>query len=425
MRERGAGPGWRAHALTLAVAGCVAAFVLWARWAELDEVSRAEGRVVPSRHVQVVQNLEGGILAELPVREGQLVEPGQLLARLENTSAVADFREGRARIRSLQGGIARLEAESQGRAPAFAPALGREAPDVVTGETALFRSRASQRESELEVLRRQIEQKDQEASELAAKARKLEAALGLAREELAVHERAEGQGAASRVDVLRLRRQVTELGGELEEARLAGGRARTAGREYRERLEERGRRFRSDAHLELTQRQAQLAAALANAGGTGARVTRTDVRARLRGTVKRLLTTTVGAVIKPGDTMMEIVPADDTLLVEASVRPADVAFVRPGQPALVKLTAYEYAIYGGLPGVVEHVSADTIPDAQGRAGYRVNVRTIQAHLAHGGQRLPILPGMTATVDVVTGRKTVLQYLMTPILRVEERALRER
>ena len=425
MRARRGRPPWWAHAIVVAVALFAVAFAAWARWAELDEVTRAEGRVVPSRHVQVIQNLEGGIVAEIAVREGQMVEPGALLVRLENTTAVADFREGRARIQSLQGGIARLEAEAQGRAPAFPAGLSREAGDVVDTESALYRSRAAQRDSEIEVLRRQIEQKEQEAQELAAKARKLEASLALAREELAVHERAEGQGASARVDVLRLRRQVNEIGGELEEARLAGARARTAAREYRDRMEERARRFRSEAQQELSQRRAQLSAASASAGGTGARVTRTDVRARLRGTVKRLLTTSVGGVVKPGETIMEIVPADDTLLVEASVRPADVAFIRPGQPALVRLSAYEYTVYGGLSGVVEHLSADTIADERGLSAYRVHVRTARAHLEHAGTSLPILPGMTAGVDIVTGRKTVLAYLVTPVLRLKERALRER
>lgn len=418
-------PAWWAHALVLAVAGFVVAFGAWARWATLDEVTRADGRVVPSRHVQVIQNLEGGIVADLAVREGQVVESGQILARLENTTAVADLREGRSRYLSLLGGIARLQAESEARAPVFPGQLQREAPEVVAAELALFRSRSAQRESEVEVLRRQIEQKEQEAGELTAKGRKLEASLGLAREELAVHERAEGQGAAAHVDVLRLRRQVNEVDGELEETRLAVGRARTAAREFRARLEERTHRFRSEAQAELTQRQAQVASLSATLSGAGARVTRTDLRAPVRGTVKRLLTTTVGAVVKPGETIAELVPSDDTLLVEAAVRPQDVAFIRPGQPATVKITAYEYSVYGGLAGAVEHISADTITDERGQAFFRVRVRTEQTHLLKDGQRLPIIPGMTATADIITGRKTVADYLLGPILRVGERALRER
>jgi adhesin transport system membrane fusion protein len=229
----------------------------------------------------------------------------------------------------------------------------------------------------------------------------------------------------SKVQLLRLQREVSDLAGDLEATRLAGSRVETALREAKRRIEERQLGFRADAQRELNAVQAEAAALHEVITAEADRVSRTEVRSPVRGTVKRVLVNTVGGVIQPGADLIEIVPLEDNLLVEAKVRPADIAFLHPGQPAMVKVTAYDFAIYGGLDAVVEDISADTITDEHGESFYRVRVRTHDNALYKAGAPLPIIPGMTTQVDILTGKKTVLDYLLKPILRAKERALRER
>jgi adhesin transport system membrane fusion protein len=229
----------------------------------------------------------------------------------------------------------------------------------------------------------------------------------------------------SKVQLLRLQREVSDLAGDLEATRLAGTRVETALREAKRRIEERQLGFRADSQRELNAVQAEAAALHEVITAEVDRVSRTEVRSPVRGTVKRVLVNTVGGVIQPGADLIEIVPLEDNLLVEAKVRPADIAFLHPGQPAMVKVTAYDFALYGGLDAVVEDISADTITDEQGESFYRVRVRTHDNALYKAGEPLPIIPGMTTQVDILTGKKTVLNYLLKPILRAKERALRER
>ena len=224
------------------------------------------------------------------------------------------------------------------------------------------------------------------------------------------------------MQLLRLQREVSDLAGELEATKLAGPRIETALREAKRRIEERQLGFRAEAQRELNAVQAEAAALHEVITAEADRVSRTEVRSPVRGTVKRLLVNTVGGVIQPGADLIEIVPLEDNLLVEAKVRPADIAFLHPGQPAMVKVTAYDFAIYGGLDAVVEDISADTITDEHGESFYRVRVRTHDNALYKAGEPLPIIPGMTTQVDILTGEKTVLDYLLKPILRAKERAL---
>jgi adhesin transport system membrane fusion protein len=229
----------------------------------------------------------------------------------------------------------------------------------------------------------------------------------------------------SKIELLQLERQVNDLAGELDSTRLAVPRIESALEEAERRIEERGLSFRAEAQRELNAVQAE-ATALAEAITASAdQVKRTEVRSPVRGTIKRLLVTTVGGVVQPGEDLVEIVPLEDTLLVEAQVRPADIAFLHPGQLAKVKVTAYDFSIYGGLDGVVEDISADTITDERGESFYRIRVRTDDNALEHNGETLPIIPGMTTQVDILTGEKTVMDYLLKPILKAKERALRER
>jgi len=409
--------------LVVVVAFFVAAFA-WASHASLEEVARGEGKVIPSSQVQVVQNLEGGIVKEILVREGQIVDKGDVLLRIDNVRAASDLREHRERYLALRGALARLRAEVRGTELRLPPEVVEEAPDVAENERDLYEARREAMQSEIAILRDQAEQREQELAELRSRQQQLQRSLGLAREELEITEPLAAKRIVPQTDLLRLKRQVNDLEGELESARLAVPRVQAALREARQRIEERRLSLRAEAQRELNSIQAEAAALEASITADSDRVQRTAVRAPVRGTIKQLLVTTVGGVIQPGEDLVEIVPLDDTLLVEAKVRPADIAFLRPGLPAMVKVTAYDFSIYGGLDAEVEDISADTITDEEGESFYRIRVRTEDNALQRNGERLPIIPGMTTQVDILTGEKTVLEYLLKPILRAKERALRE-
>ncbi len=368
-------------ALFLMLAFLVASYI-WASRALLDEVTVGMGEVIPSSREQVIQSLEGGILAQLLVQEGDVVEKGEVLLRIDDTRFGAAYREGQSRHQTLRAAIARLRAEASGEKLRFPDDIGSES---AAAEKALYLSR-----------QRTLEQGT------AA----LERGLGLAEDELHMTAPLVAKGVVSEVEVLRLRREVNELRGRIQERRNS---------------------FRADARGELSKKEGELAALAEINTARADQVGRTVIRAPMRGTVKNTRLTTVGGVIQPGMDIMEIVPLEDQLLIEARIRPVDIAFLRPGLSATVKITAYDYSIYGGLEGVLEHISADTIAD-EGRARerfYRIRVRTARSHLKGKDGPLPIIPGMVASVEILTGHKTVLDYLLKPVLKVKHNALRER
>jgi adhesin transport system membrane fusion protein len=414
-----------AHLLLVVIVAFFLTFLAWASWAKLDEVTRGEGKVIPSRQVQVVQNLEGGIVAEIAVREGAIVESGEVLVRIDDIRAASSLRESRARHLALLGALSRLRAEVDETELVFPPEVVAEAPVVAANERALFEARRQALESEIGILRSQAAQREQELSELATRLDQLKRSHELALEELKITEPLAANRVVSRVQLLRLEREVNDLSGELETTRLVVPRAEAALREASRRIEERYLKFRAEAQRELNAVQAEAAALGEVIAAAADTVSRTEVRSPVRGTVKQLFVNTVGGVIQPGADLIEIVPLEDNLLVEAKVRPADIAFLHPGQAAMVKVTAYDFAIYGGLEGVVEDISADTITDEKGESFYRVRVRTRDNALEKAGEPLPIIPGMTTQVDILTGDKTVLDYLLKPVLRARDRALRER
>jgi adhesin transport system membrane fusion protein len=422
-RVHGPRPGSRIL-LYLVILFFIAGFV-WAKNATVDEVTRGEGRVIPSSQIQVVQNLEGGILKEIKVSDGEFVEPGQILLRIDDTGFAASLGEMRARYYALQGQIARLSAEAEGRALEFPPEVVAEARNITVGERLLFNVRSAELKSQLAILRDQARQREQELTELDARIRQLGDSLKLLQEEYELTEPLVGKGVVPKIDLIRLRRQRTDLRGEISSAELAIPRAQAAQREANRRIEEKFLNFRAEARRELTATQAEFAGVEQTILAAKDRVVRTEIRSPVRGVVKQLKIRTIGGVVRPGMDLVEIVPLDDTLLVEAQIPPADVAFLRPGQEATVKLSAYDFSIYGGLPAKLERISADTIIDEKGDSYYKIIVRTEKNHLVHNNEVLPIIPGMIATVDTLTGHKTILDYLLKPILKARQRALTER
>ncbi len=411
--------------LLWAVVLFLAAAVYWAGVAELDEVTRGTGKVIPSSQVQVVQNLEGGILAEILVSEGDVVEEGQTLLRIDDTRFASSYREGRASYLNLKAKAARLRAEADGGLFEAPEEVQREQADVVQREMNLFRSRADELATTAGILSQQADQRRQELSELKVEEQSLSRSYRLLERELQLTAPLEKEGVVSEVEVIRLKRQLNDLKGELEATRLAIPRIRSTLEEAEQKVAEIQLEFRSAAREALNETLAELARVSETNQALEDRVKRTWVKSPVRGTVKRLMVNTVGGVIQPGMDILEIVPLDDSLLVEANIRPRDIAFLRPGQNVTVKLTAYDFAIYGGLDASLEHISADTITNEEGESFYLVRVRTDRNFLGTEDVPLPIIPGMQTEVDILTGKKTVLTYLFKPVLRGMNTALSER
>lgn len=413
------------HFILIGTAAFFLIALIWASFAELDEVTRGEGKVIPSGKMQVIQNLEGGIVSEILVKEGEIVEKGQPLLRLDDVRFSSSYRESRSKYLSLLAKAARLEAEANNQPINMPESLRNEDSGLVDSEIALFNSRKAELASNQSILKQQESQTKQELAELEAKKSKLGRSYSLLKKELAISEPLEKDGAISEIEILRLKRNVNDMRGELEAAKLAIPRLHAAQEEARNKIKDLDISFRTDARTELSDVRAELASVKESLTSQEDRVSRTLVKSPVKGAVNQIMVTTIGGVIQPGMDLMEIVPLEGSLLVEAHVRPADIAFLRPDQHAKVKLTAYDYAIYGGLDAKLEHISADTITDEDGESYYLIRVRTDRNYLGSKEHPLEIIPGMTATVDILTGEKTVLDYLLKPVLRARERALRER
>ncbi|KIV73324.1 MULTISPECIES: HlyD family type I secretion periplasmic adaptor subunit [Pseudomonadaceae] len=398
---------------------------LWAHFAEIDEVTRGEGKAIPSSKLQKISNLEGGIISELFVHEGQVVEAGDPLLRLDATRFQSNVGETEADRVAMALRVERLSAEVEGRELVIPDELRQKAPGQAESEEALFRSRQQQLRDEVAGLEQQLVQKQQEQREFVSKQGQYRNSLELLRQEIAISEPLVAEGAISKVEVLRLKRSEVEVRGQLEATNLAIPRAESAIKEVEQKVAETRSRFRSEALTQLNEARTDLNKAEATGKALEDRVNRTLVTSPVRGIVKQLLVNTIGGVIQPGSDLVEIVPLDDTLLVEARIRPQDIAFLHPGQKAMVKFTAYDYTIYGGLQADLEQIGADTITDEDGNSFYLIKLRTRKSHLGSDEKPLLIIPGMVASVDIMTGKKSILSYLLKPIIRARAEALRER
>ncbi len=414
------------HAVLWLAAVFVLVAVIWANFATLDEVARADGKVIPSSQIQVVQNLEGGILSKVHVRPGETVSEGQTLLSLDDTRFASSFKEGKLTSDALTTRIARLEAEIEGT-PFTRSALAAISDNetMVADELRLYQSRQQELAAALDILSQQLTQHKQALAELNANVQKLTRNTDLAEQELKMTEPLVDSGAVSQVELLRLQAAVNESRGQLESSQLAIPAADAAIVEAEQKISERKQQFISAAQTELNEARTELGRLQLSNVALEDRVNRTAVRSPVDGTVNQVLVNTVGAVVQPGMNLVEIVPANDTLLIEARIRPSDIAFIRPGQKATVKITAYDFAIYGGLDAVLELISADSITDERGEHFFKIQVRTTRNHLGTETNPLPIIPGMIATVDIMTGQKTVMDYILKPLKRASASALSER
>ena len=399
--------------------------ITWANMATVDEVAHAEGRVISSSQLQVIQNLEGGILQQVMVREGARVQEGQTLMLLDDTRFASTFNEGRIATLALSAQISRLEAELEDRPFTPPPDFPIEHLDIIDRERQLFFARQQEKNSAIDILNQRLMQQTQSLAELQAEEQKLKRNTDLAQRELEMTSPLVATGAVSEVELLRIQAAVNESEGQLEVTRTTIPRAQAIISEAEDTIVERRQQFVREAQTELNHAKTELARMSISNVALEDRVERTDVRSPVDGTVKQVLVNTVGAVVQPGMDLVEIVPLNDTLLVEAKVRPADVAFIHPGQTATVKLTAYDFSIYGGLDAVLELISADTITDDTGEYYFQIHVRTHKNYLGNETNPMPIIPGMIATVDIITGEKTIMDYILKPLKRAQEAALSER
>jgi adhesin transport system membrane fusion protein len=412
----------RAREVTYFAALALLVLVAWAALAPIDEVTRGQARVVPTMQLQVAQSVDGGVVAQLLVKEGDRVEAGQLLLRVDATRFMSDMLESRAAMLALEAKRLRLEALTRGEQFRPTEQLLREVPDIVAQERRLYESRHDELRAQAGILQNQLAQRHQELNEVRARREQAERGLQLAMKELDTTRPLQASGAVSEVELLRLEREVSRLRGDREQLAAQILRVQAAIGEASRRIEEVQLTARSEMSAQLSEVMSKLSTL--NQGGVALedRVKHADVKSPVRGTVKRLLVNTVGAVVPPGKELVEIVPLDDTLILEAQIHPKDIGFLRPGQPATVKFTAYDYSVYGGMQAQLVGIGADSVSDNEGRAYYLVRVRTDRPSL---GKDLPIIPGMVAQVDILTGKKTVLAYLMKPVLRAQANALRER
>lgn len=400
--------------------------IYWAHQAQIDEVTGGLGQVIPSSEVQIIQNLEGGIVSEIMVRSGDTVEADQVLLRIDDTNAAAGFNEIRETYLGLMASAARLTAETEDRELIFPDEIMSNRPDLVASETQLYQTRKSELDSALQVLQQQKSQRGGELRELRSRLAGLRRSYALVDEEYKLTAPLLERGMVARVDVIRLERDKSDLQSEIRQAQDGIPQVQSSISEAEQRIQERRNNARSLALAELNEKRVRMSALLEQMRASEDRVVRTEVRAPLKGIVKAVNFNTIGGVVQPGEDMIEIVPIEETLLIEAKVSPKDVAFLHPGQAAKIRLTAYDFSIYGGLEGELEQISADTIEDERGEHFYHVRVRTAETGLTgKDGEPLPIIPGMVAEVDILTGKRTVLQYLLKPFLKARHKAFRER
>lgn len=411
------------------VVGTLLAFLLWANWAEVDQISRAEGKVIPSGKIQIVQSAEAGVVTDILVRSGEQVTAGQLLIRLDDTTTASSAGEVEARVLALQAQVERLRIESSGLTEAdylCADLVSAQAPEVCAAEVDLLKSRLSSLTSSKDVLAQRVEQRQRELNEVAANRARLQSNLGVAQQRLDLIAPMAERGLAAQTDLLALQGEVADLSGQIAGTEQSTARLSAALREAELQMQQAEQQFRQESLAELTQRRAELASATQQLRGATDRVTRTELRSPVDGVVNSIDVTTIGAVVNAGSRVLDIVPKSDFLLVEARLKPSDVAFVIPGQLARIKFTAYDFSVYGGIEGVVDNVSANSIVDEQTRETYYlVTVRAEKTTLHYRSQELAILPGMVTTVDIITGKHSILQYLLKPINKVQQEALIER
>lgn len=425
------------------MAAMVVCFLFWAGFTQLDKVTTGSGKVIPSSQVQVIQSLDGGIMQELYVQEGEIVTKGQPLVRIDDTRFRSDFAQQEQEVLSLETNTIRMRAELDSILIADITSNWQEQvkitkkelifPDTITAaEPALvkrqqeeYNGRLDNLSNQLEILVRQIQQRQQEIDDLASKTATLTTSMQLISRELGLTRPLAQKGIVPEVELLKLERAVNDTQGELNSLRLLRPKLKAALDEAILKRREAVFVYEADLRAQLNETQTQLSRMNEAQVGAQDKVSKAIITSPVNGTIKTTHINTLGGVVQPGVDIIEIVPSEDQLLIETKILPKDIAFLHPGLPAVVKVTAYDFTRYGGLKGTVEHISADTSQDEEGNSFYLIKVRTKESSLIKDdGTKMPIIPGMLTTVDIITGQRSILEYILNPILRAKDTALRE-
>lgn len=419
-------------------------FFIWAYFSELDQVTSGEGKVIPSSQIQVIQSLDGGILEEMYIAEGSIVTKGQPLARIDDTRFRSDFAQQEQETDSLLANVIRLQAELESLVVAdmstdwreqvqitkqalnFPPELNDRQGQLTRRQREEYHGRLDNLSNQLEILARQIQQRQQESAELNAKINTLTNSFRLVTRELELTRPLAEKGIVAEVELLKLERTVNDIQGELQSLRLMRPKIKASLDEAILKRREAVFNFGAEARAQLNELQTRLSRMNEAQIGAADKLNKAVITSPVNGTIKTLHINTLGGVVKPAVDIIEIVPSEDQLLIETRILPKDIAFLHPGLPAVVKVSAYDFTRYGGLEGTVEHISADTTQDEEGNSYYLIRVRTEQSSLTKkDGTPMPIIPGMMTSVDIITGKRSILEYILNPILRAKDTALRER
>ena len=427
-------PGSTSKILFLLISGIFTIFLIWAAFAEIDELARGNGKVIPTDKIQTVQSLDGGIISEILIKEGDIVKFDDPLMKIDTTRFQATLEESKQEYLSLLAVKARFEIESRIDIDNDLPKIEFDAKVLEDdskyniNEKLLLENRFRELKSSINVLKSQENQKIQELREIESTIRKLSDSLGFIEEQRKTIRKLVERGVKSNFDLLNIEKEYNQTKGDLQTAKLSISRSNYAINEAQNKIKEKINIFKSEASNELQKAVSQINRFEAKLVGDRDKVAKTTITSPVDGIIKQLNFNTIGGVVQSGIDLIEIVPLSDALVVEAKIDPKDIAFINPSQKAIIKITAYDFAIYGGLDAKIVEISADTIVDKESKEGksyYRVLVKTDKNYLERKGKRLPIIPGMVATVDIVTGKKTILDFILKPILKVRQDSLHER
>jgi len=400
-------------------------FLVWANFAYIDEIARGDGEVIPSGENQMIQNLEGGIVEEILVAEGENVEKGQVLIKIDNQKSVSSYSSNEIKADALQAQILRLKAESSGKNFIVPKDEKERLSQFIENEKSLYSSNKQQLNSKLNALKAQLAQKKQELAEAYSQRDHLKSSYAMITKEVRMTKPMVAKGVRSRIDFLKLQREANDIATKYDAARKSIPRLKSAIKEVQSNIKETKLNFQNEAKAKMNDAIAELKSLRVTSTALEDQVTRTIVKSPMKGVVQKLYVHTVGGVVKPGEDIMEIVPSDETLLVQVRIKPKDIAFIYYGQRAIVKFTAYDFSIYGGLEGKVVLISPDSIKDEEGNVFYEVRIKTDKNYIGRDGKKLKIIPGMTVSADIITGQKTVLDYILKPILKTKQYTFTER
>lgn len=418
-------PSFASNFFLATIFGLVIAILLWAGLSQVEERVHGSGQVIPFSDIKTVQSLEGGILAELLVHEGDIVKKDQLLARIDDVMFASEERGTESQFLALQAKKARLQAEASGRPFIMPDDISKKVPTIAQNEQKLYESRQSELKTSLDILKNEALEAEHNIGEVRASIDKLAKGRDLINKELDIAKKLTAAGAMPEIEKLKLEREYNETSGNLETARKSLNALQAKLDGTRQKQEEHTGAFRSQALGELNDVETKINGLKEALNTMGDRVNRAELRAPEDGIVHNIAVKTVGGVIEPAQKLMEIVPINEELVVRAKINPRDVAFLKPGQDVKVNITAYDPQLYGSLKGKLDRIGADTIRDAEGNIFFEIEVRTDKGYLGTEQAPLRIIPGMVAETEVITGKRSIMTYMLKPVLRARSRALSER